>query len=556
MLAFKRAIAALLLNHSSIMPRPPAKRSRRLASQSQPISTAQNTKPTRQDVLRANENVNSNSDDSNGLVTAVHGRRNSGTARREVFMSGGLGKGDTKNAHKTNQTNIRDTSSPSRITGSKEMQRGRSQTPVSKSREQAIESSPMTERVATGSRPPTRARGYSSTLSLAGRKGDMSSRVPGTPAFESSMLSNFRRRPRQPSILQMMQADGSSDLDDDDFLGSLSPEDESTPLNLARKSLMSKPLATSPSTPPLPSSGSSRKRKRTPEEVQVPQSPPGFLEDSPRASFVPGSVKDEASASHEELPAAPVDPEAFSQTMALPLSSSPVSTPHEIVDVPRQVGSRSAKERVEKSTTEADDKAVEPRVQLSTAALQEKFLPRRRRQHRNRGADFDFPSDNSEVDGVRSDDDELSYLPSRRSRRRALGESKGATNTKAKSKRTGRDGGKNTQGTNTGKSTATASSAAKTSKVSETRDQITYSSRYRRDPERDKENQLSDTSSLSSPPASEELASDPETPTSKPLGRFLSKELELQAKKFAEIDKWQMEFEDVMVSGSQCSPSR
>ncbi|KAL2005274.1 hypothetical protein VTN00DRAFT_2484 [Thermoascus crustaceus] len=540
------------------MPRPPAKRSRRLASQSQPISTAQDTKPTRQDVLRANENVNSNSDDSDGLVTAVHGRRNSGTARREVFMSGGLGKGDTKNAHKTNQTNMRDASSPLRTTGSKEMQRGRSQTPVSKSHEQAIESSPMTESVATGSRPPTRARGYSSTLSLAGRKGDMSSRVPGTPAFESSMLSNFRRRPRQPSILQMMQADGSSDLDDDDdFLGSLSPEDESTPLNLARKSLISKPLATSPSTPSLPSSGSSRKRKRTPEEVQVPQSPPGFVEDSPKAASVPGSDKDEASASHEELPAAPVDPEAFSQTMALPLSSSPVSTLHEIVEVPRQVGSRSAKERVEKSTVEADEKAVDPRVQLSTAALQEKFLPRRRRQHRNRGTDFDFPSDDSEVDSVRSDDDELSYLPSRRSRRRALGESKGASNTKVKSKRTGRDGRKNTHGTNTGTSTATASSAAKTSKVSEPRDRITYSSRYRRDPERDKENQLSDTSSsLSSPPASEELASDPETPTSKPLGRFLSKELEFQAKKFAEIDKWQMEFEDVMVSGSQCSPSR
>lgn len=559
------------------MPRPPAKRSR-LASQSQSIAPARNTRPTRQDVLHANGNSNSNSDDSDGLVTAVPALPNSsGIASREAFMSGGLGKGDTKNAHKTNQANMRDTSPPSKLlesaAGSQETQQAKSQTPVAKSHEQAIESSPIAERVATGSRPPTRARGYSSTLSLAGRKGDMSSRIPGTPAFESSILSNFRRRPRQPSILQMMQADGSSDLDDDDdFLGGLSPEDESTPLNLARKSLLSKPLTTSPSTPPLPSSGSSRKRKRAPEEVQVPQSPPGFVEDSPRAPSVSGSDEDEACASREGLPAAPVEPEVFSQTMALPMSSSPVAAPREeIIASPGQTGPRSTREKIKKSTTEGDEKAAEPHVQLSTAILQEKFLPRRRRHRRNVAADFDFPSDESEEEGRHhgdigsDDDDELSYLPSR-PRRRALAESKSATNAnaKVKSKRMGRDSGKkgrnnHAHGTNdTGKSTtATASSAASTSKVSKPRDRITYSSRYRRHPEGGKENQLSDTSSpLSSPPASEAFASDAYSPASKSQGRFFSEELELQAKKFAEVDKWQMEFEDVIVTGNQDSPFR
>lgn len=63
-----------------------------------------------------------------------------------------------------------------------------------------------------------------------------------------------------------------------------------------------------------------------------------------------------------------------------------------------------------------------------------------------------------------------------------------------------------------------------------------------------KENEPVDTSPLSSPlsspPDSEE--SESESTAESTLGsHFLSDELRLQAKKFADVDKWELEFEDV-----------
>jgi len=75
-----------------------------------------------------------------------------------------------------------------------------------------------------------------------------------------------------------------------------------------------------------------------------------------------------------------------------------------------------------------------------------------------------------------------------------------------------------------------------------------------RDSEADKENQImpDDPSLLPSPRASEESGS----PILNPTKRLFSLELERQARKFADVDKWQMEFEDIPFSGSQSSPLR
>ncbi|KAJ5946250.1 hypothetical protein N7454_003089 [Penicillium verhagenii] len=408
----------------------------------------------------------------------------------------------------------------------------RSQTPLATDHEQAIESSPGVpgtgSRPGTDSRPPTRSRGYSSTLSFAGRKGDMNSRIPGTPGFESSVLSNFRRRPRQQSILQMMQAeDGSSDLDDEDFLGGLSPQDESTPLNLPRgKSLLVNPGEKSPSLSPSPSPslssfssspGGSRKRKR--EEIQVPQSSieeaPGFVQDSP--SITPARREIASHEPEEETPRPIPFPEIFSQTMALPATVPSPAVPN----------------RASKNTKPKDP------AQLATAALRDRLLPRRRQPRRRRQAagNADLPSDESD-DGMHAaasgDEDELSYLPSKKSQR-------------APSSKANALGSKKTQSNPIQK--RTKSKPAPAPKAPRGQKPVGG--------DVDKENELllssPSSSPLSSPPDSDASESETETVSDR---RYMSAELRAAAKKFAEIDQWQMEFEEISASESHGSPAR
>ncbi|KAL3442131.1 hypothetical protein BJX65DRAFT_287403 [Aspergillus insuetus] len=389
----------------------------------------------------------------------------------------------------------------------------RNQTPLGKSHEFAIGSSPATEQGATGSRPPTRARGYSSTLSIAGRKGDASSRVPGTPAFESSILSNFRRRPRQASILHMMQdEEGSSDFDDDDFLGGLSPDDESTPLNISRgKSLVLRPAESSPVKPPLPSSGKSSKRKRS-IEAQVPPSPLAI------SSSAPGSPASHSEIPEEEAPAnaAPSfgSPAAFSETLAPPVSSPvpglthDMSTPVSDRTPSRTVHSRNSKTR---QTTHKD-------TSVPTAALQDKLLPRRRQRRaaRTGASGFEVVSDSDEsLTQADEDDDELSFPPLRR---------RSQTRRKPASKPKPRSGEKNPKVTKQ------------------------YGASVREEANVDKENEPAEMSSpLSSALDSDAFDSDFLLEQEAPVKNYLSEELRLQALKFAEVDKWQMEFEDVIM---------
>lgn len=421
----------------------------------------------------------------------------------------------------------------------------KNQTPMAKSHEQAVESSPMGERGATGSRPPTRSRGYSSTLSIAGRKGDMSSKIPGTPAFESSILSNFRRRPRQPSILQMMQAeDGSSDLDDDDFLGGLSPEDESTPLNLSRgKSLLARKDSSSPSEPRLPSSGSSRKRKRSPDELPAPQSPSPGVRDSLIGSQT-SDVEDEVRrhSSSLELPPHSDSQDVFSQTMAPPMSS-PLSSPTQTMPVPDLSVRLDAPP--EKGKKNADQKSSS-RSGLSTANLQDRLLPRRRPQQqrkRRHVTNFEMPSDSS---GLESDQDELSYVPSksRRPQQRATRQKHNHLSAQRKASKQ-----KATEPVAQQHGTAQSTTAQPKSDVSDTLATKSGSlplSHPTVNGAADKENEPNDLSSpLSSPMDTDALESDVPSEPSSPAVKYLSEELRLQARKFAEIDAWKMDFEDV-----------
>jgi hypothetical protein len=64
-----------------------------------------------------------------------------------------------------------------------------------------------------------------------------------------------------------------------------------------------------------------------------------------------------------------------------------------------------------------------------------------------------------------------------------------------------------------------------------------------------RENESTEVSSpLSSALESDELDSEFDLEQELPIKAYLSEELRMQALKFAEVDKWQMEFEDVITS--------
>lgn len=383
-------------------------------------------------------------------------------------------------------------------------------TPTGNSNDNAIASSPAENTTTTSIRPPTRARGYSSTLSLVGRKGDFNSRIGSTPKFESSILSNFKRRARQPSLLQMMQADDdSSDLDDDDFLGGLSsPQDESTPLNVARAPVVDNQLAASPSRPPVvssPSSSESRKRKRQSQNDHTGQ------------DLVPPGSRGSSSSTITPTPATPSmrqSVDSLNLTMATPLSSDTASPSRLVLG--------------------GHDNAADLLPRVTTVSIQAKFLPQRRIRHRQQADDSDDAGSAHED----SDEDELSREIMRRpqrSRKKGLSDAT-SHNANAKTGNAKKNKGK-----------------TKGSSRSQKEAPRTYS---RQKPQTsDKENYLSDNSStLSSPPPSEDIESEPEVNSRYSRKRITSRELQQQALKFAEVDKWEMDFEEV--SFSESSPSR
>ncbi|OJJ50447.1 hypothetical protein ASPZODRAFT_162427 [Penicilliopsis zonata CBS 506.65] len=425
-----------------------------------------------------------------------------------------------------------------------------SQTPLSKVFRQGVEPSSSKQHIEASSRPPSRPRGYSATLSLAARKGDGNSRVPGTPGFDSSILSNFRRRPRQHSILQMMQAeDGSSELDDDDdFLGSLTPEAESTPLNQPWiKETLVNPSAVSPKSP----SNSIRRGDDTPEGFQEPQSPSVIASGLRDRSITPRILGNGLNApmASPELAEYTDSP---SQTMAPPLSSSVVSSPQKTVEAVNHEESPSKGDRGgRKPRNKKNPTSTQTSHHLSTASLQEKFLPRRHHSRRRRrgendgisGESSDDLSDSTEVDG----DDELSYMPSKPHRSRVDRQNKTRAYARPKLKKTDKENRK------------IGGKGVENREQTVLRTKITYASRDAVETGPDKENQeVDDSSPLSS------LSSTPDPDAIEPIMRpsptdvypktFISKELEIQAKKFMEVDEWEMDFEDVAsVEGQDAS---
>jgi hypothetical protein len=419
--------------------------------------------------------------------------------------------------------------------------------------------------------------GEASKLRLEARRQSTQQQPPpsalkaqGTPAVETSILAlaNFKRRPRQPSIIRMVQQTSElgnqSDFDEtlrdlDDTLrdfDEFNPDDESTPLHLSKRKsdsfLVSKSLRKSAVEHP---NSSSRKRKHADEddEIQVPRSSPPLASSPPRNAHriptdsresVSSSVPEQAIPSTEQGIQSEAELERYSDTMAPPLSSSDMSSPPRPRNVPKSRPEKRRKTSTQPEATTSRKTRLKKAPTISTAALQS-LLPRARNQKRNTSKidTYEIPSsDSAEVNVesmlVDSDDDELAQ-PTRRQRGM-----KATTRTPISKV----DGNKVRKKKGVLKSPAPLSkSLALTTKEKRRR---TYG-RPQAEKENDDSMVISDDNSNSG--EDEDEGGKNAKHRDSGVGMAASEELKAARKKFEEVDQWEMEFESVDLGGGQSS---
>ncbi|GAB1320090.1 hypothetical protein MFIFM68171_10300 [Madurella fahalii] len=401
-----------------------------------------------------------------------------------------------------------------------------------------------------------------------------SSRGQNTPSISTTInFGMFKRRAREPSILgtarrrqrsrsQTSQASrNASILGDGDDSG---PDGESTPLGKIRRQTRASLAAniSSEGSPVHPS----RKRKSLESHQDGREKRPALETDAAEADEVHQSIEVDSDplsprrgrARERERPSTPVqedDPD-----MAPPLSSSSsegdspfawpsldslthrtytrkpapraqktpepddlasdISSPPSLTHSPNYVPAN-AKARVQK-------KAPPPQKRVTTADLTS-LLPRRRHKPSNRSSDSNDPfdldgSDNDryDVSAAEQDEDELSYVDSRAARRRKAAQ---RPLSKSGSNRKGKEG----QGSNK-------------------RNKRTYGSHDKENEDVEEEIVVSSGNEAADGEGEQEEV--PEGETSQLMKERLGEELQKAAKKFKEVDKWELSFEEVARSSS------
>jgi hypothetical protein len=390
----------------------------------------------------------------------------------------------------------------------------------------------------------------------------------GTPAQPASALKlgAFKRRARESSVLgtgRKPQQDRAvhDDEDEDDF----NPEDESTPLNKAK---------TAPATISLPSSSNPRKCKLssahisqpspavpTPGSIELQDSPavPPLIEEPADEYDIPSSPPEAPMPSIEALNSDPINetmapPQSSSSPPESPLDStppslvqrfqsqehqsrgrrpfrgrtptlasqdSPISSPPPLTHSPNPPARGT--DRVTPATKTRGRRPAAPPSTFSTAQLQS-LLPRRRRPINRDPYEISSSDDEVDISGTASDDDELTNLS-------VAPQSRRTANSFIRRPAPLRRPGRPRNQSKTRPDTA--------------RGKATYGSRL--NATSDKENEEYDPDHSLAP-----LPDHGDEETSQEKSRDVGQEKELKeaAMKFKEVDKWELEFEDVTASSS------
>ncbi|KAI5926595.1 hypothetical protein F4810DRAFT_655143 [Camillea tinctor] len=402
---------------------------------------------------------------------------------------------------------------------------------------------------------------------------------PNTPGLSSTFnIGVFKRRAREPSILgtaqkprpqrsepepdtEMEQADDDDDNDEqDDF----APEDESTPLRRAsqRRSGHAEAAAASPSVNP-------RKRKSTEGHEQRVRSSPYGVKDSiedavEEDSSEPASPQPSLPRMPQDRPSTPIMDESL---MAPPLSSSSASDSNPEIWPPLQSLAKGRTRRAPSSVLRRtpvpnDDnvsdmssppsltyspnyaepssppapqtrgakqrRASKPEPKVTTAELAGMLPRRRRRAARGAGDDSldpgasDAEEEEEEVDasGLGADEDELSYLDVRASRR-------------ARSTRNNNNN----------------SNSNKNNKGKQTR-RKTYGRSSDKENQQTEEEEEREGSGDDNGLGEEEEEEDEEKEDSVHMTERVGEELKNAARKFQEVDKWELEYEEMTENSS------
>ncbi|KAL9621886.1 MAG: hypothetical protein Q9160_003707 [Pyrenula sp. 1 TL-2023] len=351
--------------------------------------------------------VPNNSDDSDELVTkATNARNRRGVARREVFASGGLGKGDepaTRQHRKRTSDTLKDLNEDQgEPAGKKQKHEKEEKGTAPLVRNGRLAKAPTAPVAINGGK----TRSYKPPVVKATLSGSELSHANGLrdhspPAVERSILADIKRRPRQASILSNAKVPGDdslddlTDFDDLDDLDNLEPNDESTPID-SRTRTFHHPNTLRPSSRAPIRHGSN-----------IPPTPSVL----PRNQASGGiSTTENPESQHRQRSASPLRPvQSPSQTReesdtygpplsSSPLRSSPQRSPQHKQPSPRQ-GSHDLRLP---ATTNATDtrKGTSPQKQVkapSTQSLQNlmpqpRRKPRQLRQKADKD-DFEIPSD-------------------------------------------------------------------------------------------------------------------------------------------------------------------
>ncbi|EFQ97787.1 hypothetical protein MGYG_00827 [Nannizzia gypsea CBS 118893] len=383
-----------------------------------------------------------------------------------------------------------------------------------------------------------------------------------TPAFESSILSAFRPRPRQPSILQLVGDDsldlGSSELGSDDLLGSFDPEDVSTPLPAKRRKSLNQADITptaAKKTPKLPQVFveipvrhdliSDNRIPDEPSALAQDLDEPPFADDVLEERDVIDEHQEQETAVDEVRPEIPVavegdedndDRSSLTSVDSLPsmnfaIAKTPQRRRQTAVMAPPEssIGTITPPASTPESfATQKPGLRPSKLTHMSTTSLQDALLPRRRKGLATNRSKRSRAGAKNYVLSAPSSEDELNYTG---------GQQDGTATSRQKTKRaqhqTGfklREKAQNTPQPKKGRGkAATVTSQPRKS----TTPKKTYSRLSKGgDADWDKENQTEEEAEISS---EREI-----------VAPVMSEELLLQKKKFAEIDEWSIDFEEVL----------
>lgn len=391
------------------------------------------------------------SDDSDRLVVKGNGRRGRSVAKQEIYATGAVGAGDKPGSYPTRAQRKRSLNDDTNEV------LARRQSQERKNEDSTLDSSISPKHhkssLANGvvnkstSMPQLAAQPTTTISSATKAPGSILRTTQPTPARETSFLGSLKPRRRQPSILQQIDHDSSSfGLDgEEEFL----PDAVSSPLNLSN-------TRTTLSTPNTASTQPSTTRKRKlgqSDPLQPTEDLNQSMSRSPLSTRHPRSLTPEPS-----LPSVPVSTLRASglklrdglvdgvDIMAPPQSSSsPVPS---TVEAKASVRPKNTRKKA----------PVKPAPAMTTEELQAAMMPTKRRRTarertRTKPTEFEIPADSDSPDHEL--DEDFSFLPTRRGRKPRKGRE--ATSTTQQRPGNGKPG----RATAGGKQKSTANPTAK-----------------------------------------------------------------------------------------------